>query len=239
MSEELKEIEDLLAADLQKETAANQRKIKIGGILVAVVAGYLLWVSSAIGTLLDPEGLAQAASGVAITAVPEAAKDLRVLVIDGAPDLVRMGSDQLVGMIPHYRQVLQAEIDPVLDQVSSVLAEAAMEKMAEQAGNPSAKYADDAAMQAAADAAVATIDDAMNLAMDTEGEDHLTPRQQIEASLTQLKKIDTELARIANTGGDPAERELLLAWMNVLTQRSTAETEALAADYKAGVRVPD
>ena len=90
----------------------------------------------AIGTLLDPEGLALAASGVAITAVPEASKELRVLVVDGAPDLVRMGSDQLVGMVPRYREVLQAEIDPVLDQVSSVLAEAAMERCPSNRGTP-------------------------------------------------------------------------------------------------------
>jgi hypothetical protein len=54
--------------------------------------------------------------------------------------------------------------------------------------------------------------------MDERDEDGNTPRALIGGSLAQLKHIDTELQRIAKKGGDPAERELLMAWLGVLGQ---------------------
>lgn len=237
MSDELKEIEGLLVTELEKERAANARNLKVSGVLVLLVAGYLAWINSAIGTLLDPQGIAEATSGAALTAVPAAGQEIRKLVVDGAPELMRMGSDQLIALIPAYRETLQGEIDPVLNQVATVLADTAMENMAQKAGNPSSQLMDDAAIGAAADAAVEMIDVTLDAAMDTPDDEGQTPRQRIEVSLTQLKKIDTELKRIAKKGGDPAERELLLAWLNVVTSNSRLADRALIEDVKAsGVR---
>ena len=65
MSEELKEIEGLLQAELEREKAANQRRLKSGGVFAVIVALYLLWISHAIALLLDPAGLAEATTGLA------------------------------------------------------------------------------------------------------------------------------------------------------------------------------
>lgn len=43
--------------------------------------------------------------------------------------------------------------------------------------------------------------------------------------LSQLKHIDTELQRVTKKGGNPAERELLLAWLNVLGQTPALKIE--------------
>ncbi|GDX82977.1 hypothetical protein LBMAG42_47880 [Deltaproteobacteria bacterium] len=229
----LKEIEGLLQAEVEKERASNGRTMKIGGGFGLFVAGYLLWVSWAIGTLLDPAGLAQAAGGFAIGAVPEAGKQVRALVVDGAPELVRMGSDQILGMVPGYRMSLQEEIDPVVEEVSIVLANTAVKELSEHAGDPAAKYSGDAAMQAAADAAVARVDATLSDAMDLPDDEGVTPRDAIGKSLTQLKKIDAQLKIMAKKGGDPQERELLVAWLGVVAQSNEAEQVALQEDYKA------
>lgn len=234
MSDEaMKEIEGLLQAEVEKERASNGRTMKIGGGFGLFVAGYLLWVSWAVGTLLDPTGLAQAASGFAIGAVPDAGQQVRALVVDGAPDLVRMGSDQILGMVPGYRLALQEELDPVLEEVCVVLANTAVKELSEHAGDPAATYTGDAAMQAAADAAVARLDATLNDAMDLPDEDGVTPRESIDKSLTQLKKIDAQLKIIAKKGGDPRERELLVAWLGVVAQSNEAAEVALIEDHKA------
>lgn len=219
MSDEaLKEIEGLLEAELENERAANARSKKVGGVFVGFVAVYLTWISYAIGTFLDPAGLAEAASGFAIGAVPGAAQQIREMVVSGAPDLVKVGSDKLIEMIPGYRAEIQAEMDPVIDDVSGVLAEAAVAEMLKSGGDPKAAYADDAALAAAADAAALRMDGVLAGAMDKPDEEGLTPRSRIDASLTQLKSVDKELKLIAKKGGDPQQREILLAFLNVMQQ---------------------
>ena len=228
----MKEVETLLEADLAKEQASNRLTMQVGSGFVIFVAAYLVWISVSIGTLLDPSGLAHAATGYAIDAVPEAGKQVRLLVVDGAPDLARQGADQLVGLIPGYRALLQEEIDPVLDEVCGVLAEASVQELAQRAGEPASKYATDDALQAGADAAVARVDAILDESMQLEDDEGVTPKQHIEVALDQLKKVDKGLKVLARKGGDPAERELLLAWLNVIGQANEAEETALVADYK-------
>lgn len=231
-AEAVTEIEGLLQAEVDKEIAANGRTMKIGGGFAAFVAAYLLWVTYAISQLLDPTGLAQAASGFAIGAVPEAAQEVRALVVDGAPDLVRAGSDQIIAMVPGYRLLLQEEIDPVFDEVAKVLASTAVHELSTHAGDPNAKYSSSDALQAGADAAIARVDGILNDAMDLPDEEGVTPRQHISTSLVQLKKIDAQLKIMARKGGDPRERELLVAWLGVVAQTNEAEDVALAEDFK-------
>ncbi len=210
------EIEALLAAQLEEERADNARSLKYSAVAVVCIGLYLTWISSVMGTFLDPEGLALAAAGFAVDAVPAAAAQVRSVVVEGAPDLARTGSEKVIEQIPSYREALQQEIDPVIDQVCGVLADAAVKKMADQTGDPNARYADDAALDHAAEAAVASLDSLLTSTMDEKDEDGTSPRATIESSLGQLKHIDTELQRVAKKGGNPAERELLLAWLNVL-----------------------
>lgn len=233
----LGEVESLLQAEVDKEIAANRRTMKLGGGFVLLVAVYLFWVSGAIGQILDPTGLAQAASGFAIDAVPKAGKEVRALVVDGAPDLVRMGSDQIISMVPDYRIALQDEIGPVLDEVCSVLATTAVRELTQHAGDPAASYSTSEALQVAADAAVARVDATLNDAMDLPNEEGITPRKQIESSLTHLKRIDAQLKIMANKGGDPRERELLVAWLGVVAQHNETAEVARVEDYKVNAAV--
>ncbi|MSP54271.1 MAG: hypothetical protein EXR69_01490 [Myxococcales bacterium] len=223
----VKEIEDLLTEQLnaeQKVTGVGRRN---GLIVVAIAGAYLIGMSWVASEFLDPEGLALAASGYAVEAVPAGAAQIHALVVEGAPDLAKLGAQQLIAQIPSYRVSLEQQIDPVIDEVAGVLADAAVKKMAASSGDPNATYSDDAALEVAATAAVESLDLVLSEAMQEKGENGESPQHTITESLTGLKRIDTELSRGARKEGDPAERELLLAWLNVLgTADLTIEREA-------------
>lgn len=238
MSDAIKEIEALLEAEVAKERASNAMTMKVGGGFALFVGCYLSWMVWNVGTLLDPNGLALAASGFAIGAVPEASKEIRTLVIDGAPDLVRMGSDEILGLVPGYRAQLEGEINPVIDEVCGVIASAAVQKLASQGGAPDAKYTSSEALQAGADAAVARVDAILEDAMDLPDPENegITPRQRINESLKGLKKIDAQLKIMNKKGGDPAERELLVAWLGLVTSHVEESEKALVSDYKAAAK---
>ncbi len=238
MSDAIKEIEGLLEAEIAKERASNAMTMKVGGGFAVFVGCYLLWMTWNVSTLLDPHGLALAASGFAIGAVPEASGEIRKLVIDGAPDLVRMGSDEILAMVPGYRVQLEGEITPVIDEVCTVVASAAVHKLATQAGSPGATYTSSEALQAGADAAVARVDALLEDAMDLPDPDDegITPRQRIDESLKGLKKIDAQLKIMNKKGGDPAEREFLVAWLGLITSHVEESDKALVEDHKAAAR---
>ncbi len=221
------EIEGLLTAQLEQEKTSNRKSMRNGGILIVIALCYLSGMSWVASQFLDPEGLALAAAGAAVDAVPAGAQQVRALVVDGAPDLARMGAQQVISQIPAYRQSLEGEIDPVIDQVCGVLADTAVKKMASETGDPKATNSDDAALDKAADAAVTQLDAALKDAMDAKDPDNEneTPRHVIQGSLVSLKHIDVELQRVAKNGGDPAERDLLLAWLNVLSQAPETKIE--------------
>lgn len=225
----IKPVIDRLQLELDNEVKSNKSFNIVAGIFVAFIALYLIWLSSAIGMLLQPAGLAEAAAGAALEAAPALSANMRELVVDGAPNLAQAASSAAIDMVPAYRETLEAELQPVIDEVSSVIASAAMKKMIE-----SGEGADDsAALQEAADAAVARLDTILDEAMDEPmGIDEPTPRMVIEQSLEQLEVIDRGLARLARGGGDAAERELVFAWLNVLQQHSEEQEAALIDEYR-------
>jgi hypothetical protein len=239
MSDAIKEIEGLLEAEVAKERAANAMTMKVGGGFALFVACYLGWMTWNINTLVDPEGLALAASGFAGSAVPEASGEIRKLVIDGAPDLVRMGSDQVIDLVPVYRAQLEEELYPVIDEVCTVLANAAVSKLASSGGSPDAAYSSSDALQAGADAAVARVDALMEDAMDLPDDEGVTARQRIGESLKSLEKIDKQLKIINKKGGDPAERELLVAWLGLVSSHVEENETAMKEDYKAAAKAPE
>jgi len=234
----IKEIEGLLEAELQSVREANMRGLMVGVGLALLVGVYLAWAASQVNKLLDPEGLALAATGVAVEAVPEAANSLRTLVVDGAPDLARAASQSVVDMIPTYREVMEAELEPIIDEVAGILAQRAVLSMVEAA--KSGEINEDMALEDAAAAVTERLDtlfvEAMNEPMEEDGP---APSHAIDAALEQLVTIDKGLARHARGRGDAQERELLLSWIGLLTQIDTEVQTAAQEEYRAGGEVED
>jgi hypothetical protein len=236
-AEAIKEIEGLLEAELQSVREQNMRSLMMGVAMALLVGVYLAWAASQVNKVLDPEGIALAATGVAIDAVPEAAKNLRGLVVDGAPDLAKAASQSIVEMIPTYRQVMEDELAPIVDEVTSILANTAVDAMVEAA--KTGTIDESMAMEDAAAAVMIRMDglfvEGLNESMEDDGP---SPQDAIDAALMQLKTIDRGLSRHARNQGDSQERELLLAWIGLLgqveseAQRAATETYAVGEDVK-------
>lgn len=241
MSEQntIREIETLLEAELADAKEANQRSLMAGGVFVVLIGGYLFWASSQFTKLLDPEGLALAASGMALDALPEASESLREVIVDGAPDIATAASQYLLDMLPTYREVMEDEMEPVIDEVSNILAVTAVNGMIDAVGAENEEVEQLEALNDGADAVVERLDMVLSEAMDEPMEnDGPTPRETIDKSLDSLKTVDRGLKTMAAGGGDPQERELLMAWMNLMSQwnddaNMAAIDELKDDDYKA------
>lgn len=237
-AEAIKEIEGLLEDELQTVREMNMRTLMMGVAMALLVGVYLAWAASQVNKVLDPEGIALAATGVAIDAVPEAANSLRTLVVDGAPDLAKAASQSIVEMIPTYRQVMEDELSPIIDEVTGILSQTAVQNMVEAA--KTGDINEDMAMEEAAAAVMLRLDTLFVEALNEEAEeDGPSPQNAIDAALKQLKTIDQGLARHAAGRGDAQERELLLAWIGMLGEvEATAQLSAKEV-HSEGVDVKD
>jgi hypothetical protein len=223
---------DALREDLERERAGNQRSMMIGGGLVVILAGYLAFLHGQVAPFFEPEELALFATGAAIEAAPEVEAQLRDLMVESAPDIARSVSTAVVEAVPTYREVLEAELKPVMDEASMVMAGAAVSTMLKS------ERAEDVAqresLEAAADAVVGRLDrvfeEALHERADLNGP---TPAELIDQSVDRLVVVDRGLRRLARGGGDAAERELVLTVLGVIdgVQQDQATVEKL--DYKA------
>lgn len=236
----IREIENLLDAELAAVKETNQRGLMIGGVAIVLVGGYLFWASSQFSKLLDPEGLAFAASGMALDALPDASQSLREVVVDGAPDIAQAASQSIIDMLPTYRQVMEDEMEPVIDEVSGILAVTAVQAMVESVGEENQDYLTKEAMNEGANAVVGRLDALLLESMDERPEDDgPTPRETIEASLGHLHTVDRGLKRIVAGGGDPQERELLMAWMNLMSQWNDDANAAALDEVNQKAQTPE
>lgn len=231
-------MQDLISSleeELENEKGANRNFRIVGSILLVVVGGYLAFAYSQIRALTDPAGLAEAATGVALTAVPDISQSLRESTVEGAPELARYMTSSAIEVIPAYRGVLEDELYPVIDEVCSILASVAVTSMVEStAAGDLSPAADAAAAQDAANAVVNRIDRVLTDAMDEPMEDHgPTPRQMIERSLRDLEVIDDGLKRVAKGRGPAEETALIMGWLNVLAQFEEEAELSARENYRA------
>ncbi len=221
-----------LELEVEKEAKSNKSFNVVGGIFIGVIALYLIWLSSQLGIVLQPTNLAEAAAGAALDAAPSVTAHMRELAVEGAPNLAAAASHAAIEMVPSYRAVLEDEMKPVIDEVSGIVAQTAIDKMVESGGE-GVEGVESVALQEAADAAITRLDTVLNEALDSPMEkDDRTPRQVIEASLDKLETVDRGLKRLARGSGDQAERELVMAWLNVLQQYGEDVDLQLAEQYK-------
>ncbi len=233
-SAETKALISRLQSDLTRVRAENDKSQKIGIAIVVIIALYLGWVTVQVNRVSDPEDLALAAAGAAVSATPVVGDHLRSVVVDGAPDIARLATSSVVDMIPAYREVAEAELLPLIDEVSGVLATTAVAHLAESVVAGETAVSEEEALQAGADAAVARLEVVLAEAMDEPAENGgPTPRESIEGALGQLKLIDRGLKRVASKGGDPRERELILSWLSLIAEQTEVAETAARETYKA------
>ena len=212
----LEEVSNILQQEHSDLIESNRKTRMISIVIVLFVGAYLTWANSQLSILLNPEGMADAATGIAVDSIPEVSASLKTSLVEGAPAIANQASDAVVGLVPLYRQQLEGEIKPINDEVSVVLSDSAVRSILASGSN--AEAAKSEALNAGVDAVVTELDRVLEEAMDVPDDNGRTPRQAIEAATGQLKRIDKELKNIAKGSGDARERELLLTWMSILNQ---------------------
>lgn len=228
MSNEIDQVHEAIKADLTAEEKGNQRSMIIGGFAALIIGGYLFFLHAQIARFLEPEELALAASGAAVDAAPDVEAQLRVLLIDGAPDIARTLSNSVVDAIPAYRAVLEDELKPVVDEVCTLLATTAVNRMLATEGGADA--AQTAGTEEAAEAVMARLDTVLEEAMLEPSQlDGPSPADLIDASVEKLVVVDRGLRTLARGGGDGAERELVLTVLGAI-DGSLEEADVVAAD---------
>lgn len=238
MSNELEQVHKAVEADLIAERQGNQRSMIIGGFAALLIGGYLFVLHGQIARFLEPEELALAATGAAVDAAPDVEAQLRVLLVDGAPDIARSLSNSVVEAVPTYRAALEDELKPVVDEVSSLLATTAVNRMLASDGDAAA--AQSAGTEEAAEAVVARLDTVLEEAMQEPSQlDGPSPADLIDASVDKLVVVDRGLRTLARGGGDRAERELVMTVLGAIDS-AQAEADVAAADqYRMEERAKD
>jgi hypothetical protein len=229
---DLERLIDSLKAELTREQEQNRITLYGFGGLAVFVAIYLLWMGSQVNRFMQPDELALTMAGAALSAQEDVDGHLRGLLVEGAPDIARMATDRLVDMVPVYREVLEAELMPVMDEVAGILASTAITKLASAEGT--SPVGEDLAMNAAATAVMDRMDTMLEEALDEPAElDGPTPRDTIEQALSSLQSVDRGLKKMAAGRGDPDERELVMTWLNVLAQYQEAQAQTEQDAYRA------
>ena len=208
-----------LEEELNELRAENKRGLFVSGTLLGVIAIYLLWATSQLNILLDPEGMAEAATGVAVESIPEVSKSLTLSIKEGAPAIAQQTSGELLELVPMYRNQLEGEIKPVIDEVAAILADSSIQSAI--ASIDKAQGSDILKQEAAAaatDAVIAELDGILIEALVQKNEEGTTPQESIDAALSGLRGIDKELKKMSKGGGNAQERELLLTWINIVSQ---------------------
>jgi len=240
MSEEqntdLDQLIDALKAELLHEQEQSRLTIYGFGGLTLFVAVYLLWMGSQVNRFMQPDELALTMAGAALGAQADVDSHLRGLLVEGAPEIVSMATSRLVDMVPVYREVLEAELMPVMDEVAAILASTAITKLA--TGDGVSPVGEDMAMNAAASAVMERMDTMLEEALDEPMElDGPSPRDTINQAVSSLEAVDRGLKQMAAGRGSPDERELVMTWLNVLAQHTEAkeltEQDAYRATAKA------
>lgn len=225
------EIVNLLMDELARERKSVRTTYIVSALLVLFVIGYTSWLSAQISMMLDPNGLALTASGLVVDHIPAAGESLRETLVDGAPNIARTVSDEIIGTLPSFRLYLEEQTGPVVDQVAQEMTEAAIANLSDNIANSHIEK------QAPAELAKALIEEfekTITYALDEPNADGETPRERIDAALASLEKIDREL-KLLERGADlppdrSLERDLLMGWLEIIVHMNTGAANDYITD---------
>lgn len=212
------DLKSILETDLQKARKANQTSMIVSGIIVVLISGYLLFVNSIIKQFLDVQQLSDALEGIAIDNIGGASMAVQQMIVEQAPSLVEVASDQLITqLIPKYRQELEIQFEPSIDEVSQQIAIVAVTSLNKsKASNPDANAAE--AKTETARIMKEEIQGVFKKTLSEKDADGNSPQDSINRSLIHLKSMQENLDKIADGKGDPKKTDAILTLFQVIGQ---------------------
>jgi hypothetical protein len=202
--------------DSQSQTlmARNRRAVLSSALFIILVAIYMVWAGAQLKVAFRPESVADAATGVARDAIPQAASALHLMLEDGAADIAESFGEDLVRATPGYREALVQDLDPALAALSAVVVERMYKEILQTSV---ADYAETEAGPERSRALEAMLSD-LDLRLSTSLEDRGVAAQ--VAAVQAQPSLTNRALRIRQTGRqENHDRELLLMWLTVIAGR--------------------
>lgn len=212
---------------LEAEAIAAERRVKItaivGVVLAVLITGYMIWIQRAIEQSMQPDVIADVATGAAVNMIPEIGEDVRRGLIDAAPQVARTLTGALIDAVPVMRHRLEDSIVVMTDDMAKASAEDVGGRLDQlltgRAGAP------EAALEGAL---AALIDD-----LDREVYGPATSKRKMEPddkagiftsmrdSADQLRRINDRLRALANNAAPNADeaamKRLITTWLGVVS----------------------
>ena len=205
---------------LAAEAIAAERQAKFtclfGAIALAVMGGYLAWITNSVAQVARPEVLADLAAGAAVSTIPEVSDELRTALVTAAPELAHTMIDALADGLPSMRQRLEYE----LTEISDEMVDASAKDVAERLERHLAKTGDGRPNVRMARATAAVIDElSREIEGQVDGPEDETANifAALRDSHERLQGLNERLRRLARENNpdrnDAASRRLISAWM--------------------------
>ena len=211
---DMAELSQILDQQSQKLMAKNRRAILSSALFMILVAIYMVWAGAQLKVAFRPEAVADAATGVARDAIPQAAEGLELMLEDGAADIAESFGASVVDSLPGYRKVLIQDIEPAMESLSELISERIFKEILETPTEAYASAKEGPARTRALDAMLADLD--QRLAVTLGNQDAET---RIAQALLLTKQTNRALRKRAEGRQEGHDHELLLMWLSVIAER--------------------
>ena len=116
-------LESQLRAQIARARAGGRAMLVIGIIVIAIIFGYMTWLTKMVRDVADPVGLLDIAEAKVVEHKEEALKNLEAALIEKAPEYVALATERIESAIPllreQARKAATAAIDLLADELEA------------------------------------------------------------------------------------------------------------------------
>ena len=213
LEKELQGLSQVLEAQVERLRAKNRRAILSSSLFIILVAIYMVWAGGALKTAFRPEAVADAATGVAEKAIPQAAESLELMLEDGAYDVVDRFGERVLVTLPAYREALVEDLEAAKKAVADLLAARVVEAVLALESSQQANGGDPAPDRNL-DNLLLKLDQRLAASVSDES------LMQLKTSAGGASLSRSALEQMALGRQPRHDREILLSWLSMIAERT-------------------
>lgn len=215
LQKELHGLSQILEAQSERLMAQNRRAILSSSLFIILVAIYMVWAGGTLKTAFRPEAVADAATGVAEKAIPQAAESLELMLEDGAYDVVDRFGDQVLADLPVYREALVEDLESAKANVADLLATRVVEALLALETTAAPANAGSSSPSESLDKLLLGLDQRLAASVSDAGIQQILEKASEGATVAQ-----SVLGQMAQGRQPSQDREILLSWLSVIAERT-------------------
>jgi predicted RecB family endonuclease len=189
-----------VAEELVKARQSLKRSRLVAIILLAVVLSYMGWITVSITSFLEPKSAAEIATGVVAAKVDENATEIAERIRTEVPRLVSEIPDLAIKSLPDWRIQLEERVEEVLVENLTQHSEDFGKQLDDYLNIHRAEIGE------LLQVVMTSLEQEILEFLDAEMEDGESIKQKLDISLDALKRIESQMDRLAN-GQDLTEQE--------------------------------